>query len=136
MPSGPKRPSRHPQNEPGALPRRRCRTSASRHEQKSGRALWERISFIQAETIDPLPGWRPNLIGATERTDLRGDRRAASPLNGRAERRIRVRLLRDQSTALTGRKRIRSRPRAIDTSAPVFSSSDTAERFAAGKADC
>jgi hypothetical protein len=51
-------------------------------------------------------------------------------------RRILVRLLQDQSTARTGRKRIRSQPRAIDTSAPVFNSSDTAERFAAGKAAC
>jgi hypothetical protein len=50
----------------------------------------------------------------------------------RAER-MRVRLLQDQPTARTGRKRIRSQPRAIDTSAPVVSSSDTA---AAGKADC
>jgi hypothetical protein len=43
---------------------------------------------------------------------------------------------RGQSAARMGSDRIRNRPRAIDTIAPVFSSSATAGRFAARRAAC
>lgn len=43
---------------------------------------------------------------------------------------------RSQSAPRTGSERIRSRPRAIETSAPSFSPAATAGRFAASRAAC